>query len=230
MADDWEDWENDDFTPQLPAAPAVNPVAAADDVEVSKFAGEDEEEDQPQYNVPKPQQSKPSKKKTYEDKDTASRTEDEPLDDPVAEKLRRQRLVEEADLQNAKELFGGVSKGASQLDAFQPKSLKDHEELARMVAEQYLLPHSKNQHYKTLLKAMLKQCCGAATVTTQEVKDLETCIAGIKSDKLKQEKAAKDALKGAGKKKNVNVGSKGGSAGLDDYKYDDVLDGDDEFM
>ena len=56
MADDWEDWENDDFTPQLPAAPAANPVAAADDLEVSKFAGEDEEEEQPKYNVPKPQQ------------------------------------------------------------------------------------------------------------------------------------------------------------------------------
>lgn len=108
------------------------------------------------------------------------------------------RLVEEADLQSAKELFGGggASKGASQLDAFQPKSLKDHEELARMVAEQYLLPHSKNQHYKTLLKAILKQCCGATSITVQEVKDLETCIAGVKSDKLKQEKAAKDALKG----------------------------------
>ena len=38
------------------------------------------------------------------------------------------------------------------------------------------------------------------------------------------------SVTGAGKKKNVNVGSKGGSAGLDDYKYDDVLDGDDEFM
>ena len=61
MADDWEDWENDDFTPQLPAAPAVNPVAAPDDVEVSKFAGEDEEEDQPQYNVPKPQQVRSQK-------------------------------------------------------------------------------------------------------------------------------------------------------------------------
>ena len=106
------------------------------------------------------------------------------------------RLEEEADLQHAKDLFGSNSKEPSQLDAFQPKSLKDHEELARMIAEQYLLPHSKNQHYKTLLKAILKQCCGAATITTQEVKDLETCIAGIKSDKLKQEKAAKDALKG----------------------------------
>ncbi len=55
MAEDWEDWENDDFTPQLPAA-APQAAVAVDDVEASKFAGEDEEEDKPQYNVPKPQQ------------------------------------------------------------------------------------------------------------------------------------------------------------------------------
>lgn len=34
----------------------------------------------------------------------------------------------------------------------------------------------------------------------------------------------------AGKKKNVNVGSKGGSAGLDDYKYDTPLDDAEDFM
>ena len=33
-----------------------------------------------------------------------------------------------------------------------------------------------------------------------------------------------------GKKKNVNAGSKGGSAGLDDYKYDVPLDDADDFM
>ena len=55
MAEDWEDWENDDFTPQLPAVAAPQ-VAATNDVEASKFAGEDEEEDKPEYNVPKPQQ------------------------------------------------------------------------------------------------------------------------------------------------------------------------------
>ena len=105
------------------------------------------------------------------------------------------RLVEEADLQSAKELFGGAGRpSTSALDAFEPKSLKDHEELARLIAQQYLLPHSKNQHYKTLLKALLKQAC--VPVGLQEVKDLETCIAGIKSDKLKEEKAAKDAKKG----------------------------------
>jgi hypothetical protein len=34
---------------------------------------------------------------------------------------------------------------------------------------------------------------------------------------------------GAGKKKTLNVGRSGGSAGLDDYKFDDALD-DDDFM
>lgn len=33
----------------------------------------------------------------------------------------------------------------------------------------------------------------------------------------------------AGKKKTLNVGRGGGSAGLDDYKFDDPLD-DDDFM
>ena len=103
--------------------------------------------------------------------------------------------MEEADLQHAKELFGSARPAStSGLEAFEPKSLKDHEELARLVAQQYLLPHSKNQHYKTLLKAILKQTC--SPVGLQEVKDLETCLAGIKSDKLKEEKAAKDAKKG----------------------------------
>ena len=105
------------------------------------------------------------------------------------------RLIEESDLQNAKELFGNArASSASALDSFEPKSLKDHEELARLIAQQYLLPHSKNQHYKTLLKALLKQAC--VPVALPEVKDLETCIAGIKSDKIKEDKAAKEAKKG----------------------------------
>ena len=34
----------------------------------------------------------------------------------------------------------------------------------------------------------------------------------------------------AGKKKTLNVGRGGGSAGLDDYKYEDVNDDEDDFM
>jgi hypothetical protein len=55
MADSWEDWENEEVVvPGLPAAPA-----AADPVK-SKFAGEDEgDEEEPKWkaNVPAPQQA-----------------------------------------------------------------------------------------------------------------------------------------------------------------------------
>jgi hypothetical protein len=37
-------------------------------------------------------------------------------------------------------------------------------------------------------------------------------------------------LLAAGKKKNVNVGNRGGTAGLDDYKFDQPLDDDYDFM
>lgn len=55
MADSWEDWETEEVVvPGLPAAPAaVDPVK-------SKFAGEDEgEEEEPKWkaNVPAPQQA-----------------------------------------------------------------------------------------------------------------------------------------------------------------------------
>lgn len=53
--DSWEDWE-DEVELKLPAtAPAA---AAAKDVDESKFAGEDEGEDEPKWKaaVPKPEQ------------------------------------------------------------------------------------------------------------------------------------------------------------------------------
>ncbi len=95
--------------------------------------------------------------------------------------------MEEADLQNARELFGGTGSEGN-LDTV-PKSLKDHEELGRNVANRFLVPYGKNQHYKSLLKALLRQAC--TPIGNQEIKDLETCLAGIRSDKLKEEKAAK---------------------------------------
>ncbi len=49
-------------------------------------------------------QPKRATKPKYEDKGAVP--DDTPLDDPVAEKLRQQRLVEEADYQATLELFG----------------------------------------------------------------------------------------------------------------------------
>jgi translation initiation factor 3 subunit J len=57
-------------------------------------------------------------------------------------------------------------------------------------------------------------------------------VAGVRSDKLKAEAAAKAAARGGGaaKKKTLNVGRSGGAAGLDDFVYDDPLDDDVDFM
>lgn len=49
------------------------------------------------------------------------------------------RLVEDADLQAAKDLFGADL----DLDKMQPKSAKDFEDLARALAAKYLHPHSR---------------------------------------------------------------------------------------
>jgi translation initiation factor 3 subunit J len=54
--------------------------------------------------------------------------------------------------------------------------------------------------------------------------------AGIRSEKLRDEKVALGGKKTA-KKATLNVGRSGGSAGLDDYKYDNNGDDDDyDFM
>ena len=164
--------------------------------------------------------------------------DDTPLDDPVAEKLRQQRLIEEADYQATMELFGsgrccggwdlcvahavpgrGAARGAraaaspnrpagvsgphsssavgctactsctaclyrlvlpagKELDGFIPKSLKDFEELGKLVAARHLLPHARAApaSYKAAIKSLLK--VALATMAAQEVKDLETCVAG----------------------------------------------------
>ena len=50
--------------------------------------------------------------------------------------------------------------------------------------------------------------------------------AGIRSDKLKEEKASAAGGKKSTKKAALNVGRSGGSAGLDDVIYDEPLDDD----
>ena len=148
-----------------------------------------------------------------------------PLDDPIAEKLRQQRLVEEADYEATMELFGKKI----DLDTFVPKSTGDFEDLGKAVAAKYLVPHQKGNQaqYKAGLKALLH--AALRPLSAAETKDVETLVAGVRADKLKEEKAAAGGKKTL-KKATLNVGRSGGSAGLDDFVYDDPLDDDFDFM
>ena len=125
-----EDWE-DDSVPQLlkkdqPRSSWDDEDADDDDV---KESWEDEDEPEP-APAPSPAKApeKPSKKagskepaKKGKEVEPANET---PLD-PVAEKLRQQRLVEEADYKSTTELF--AKKGDDKtLDNFIPKSESDN--------------------------------------------------------------------------------------------------------
>ncbi|KAK9807367.1 hypothetical protein WJX73_007240 [Symbiochloris irregularis] len=223
----WEDdWDADDFQPQGLGTVGQTALAKASEPDASKFAGEDEEDEKPAWEkgVPKTQQKKAPARPAYEDRGAVSQ-EDQPLDDPIAEKLRKQKLVEDADLRSAEELFGG---SAISLDSFAPKSAKDFEQFGKSIVQKYVAAHTNNSNYKSLLKALVKEALASSDV--QQVKDVEACLAGIRSEKIKEEKAKLAAAKVAGKKKSLNVGAGGGTAGLDDYKYDQALDDEDDFM
>lgn len=169
-------------------------------------------------------QKKPKESKYDESRGVQKVVDEGPLDDPVAEKLRQQRLVEEADYAATMELFGN----SRDLEGFIPKTSAEFEEYGKLVAVKHLLPHAqaKPSLYKGALKALLHT--SLHHMSAADVKDLETCIAGVRSEKLKAEKAL-NAGKKQMKKASLNVGKGGGSAGLDDYVYDDLED-DFDFM
>lgn len=249
MGDSWEDWDTEEV-----AVPGLNGAPAVDS---KKFEDEDAEEEEPKWkdSVPKPQavrraseaalslgpcrrrpnssppsppppnsQAKPRVSR-YDESRGLQSVDDGPLDDPLAEKLRQQKLVEDADYEATMELFGK----AVDLATFVPKSAKDYEDLGRAVAAKHLVPHARGgaAQYKAGIKALLH--AALRPLSAQDVKDIETAVAGARAEKVKEEKAAAGGKKTT-KKMSLNVGKGGGSAGLEDYVYDDPLEDDFDFM
>lgn len=239
MAEDWEqeDWEAEDFKPVLPAKAGAAAeaeeefetagqavLAKVNQPDMSKFADEDAEDEPAKvdYSI------KPQPKKKVEKKYDKGEEYDEPLADPVAEKLRQQRMIEEADLRAAQELFGGASgSGGSKLDSMLPKSVKDFEEYAEALVSRYVLVHKDSKNYKVLIKALLRGAC--EPLSTEDVKEVENSAGTIRADKVKAEKAAAAAKSKT--KKTLNVGKASKSAGLDEIVYNDLgVDDDYDFM
>mmetsp|Transcript_31255 Transcript_31255/g.79704 ORF Transcript_31255/g.79704 Transcript_31255/m.79704 type:complete len:224 (-) Transcript_31255:1850-2521(-) len=223
MSDDWEEWETKEVVP-VAAAPAPAPTASslAAGIDMSKFADEEVLAVEDTVHTVVGTQPKKKVEKVF---NRNTLPVDKPLDDPVAEKLRQQRLVEQADFAAAKELFGDAGEQVN-LDLFLPKTLKEFEDFAAAITSRYVVGHFENKNYKGFLKALFKAAC--APLSSQETKDLETSLAGIRTDKHKAEQAEAAAKKGT--KKQLNVGRTGGTAGLDDYIYDDAPGDDYDFM
>eukprot|EP00252_Welwitschia_mirabilis_P025647 TRINITY_DN810_c0_g3_i1.p1 TRINITY_DN810_c0_g3~~TRINITY_DN810_c0_g3_i1.p1 ORF type:complete len:243 (+),score=78.24 TRINITY_DN810_c0_g3_i1:440-1168(+) len=219
-----DDWESENFVPAAPNVGKEKPKGLWDDEDAEeeevKESWEDDDKPAPapepkpvstttaakpernKANGSKGRNTKIEEKKVVEtNKLKPGKSPDEKLD-PLAEKLRQQRLVEEADYQSTTDLFGKPS-GQKSLDNFIPKSEADFLEYAELIA-QHMRPFEKSFHYITLLKAVIRH--GMACLKAADAKDVSSTATVIANEKIKSEKESAAGKKKAGsKKKQIHV-------------------------
>ncbi|XP_024007628.1 eukaryotic translation initiation factor 3 subunit J [Eutrema salsugineum] len=208
-----DDWEDEEIAP-LPAKVELKSNWDDEDVDENEIKDSWEDDDEPALPpAVKPAPEKSSEKgpnkassKTVERKAKAAEVpkeapKEEPLD-PLSEKLRMQRLVEEADYRATAELFGSKNE-EKRLDMFIPKSENDFLEYAEMISQR-LKPFEKSYHYIALLKIVMR--LSVANMKAADVKDVASSVTAIANEKLKAEKeAAAGKKKTGGKKKQLLV-------------------------
>lgn len=220
-------WDDDDFVPP-PAIVAPTGNWDDEDVDVKPKASWDEgDTPKPAKTVQAPQ--KKTEKKPPEKKTAATKPE-EPLD-PIAEKARKQKLVEEADYQNAEDLFSGIGEKRSEKDesidinTFQPSSEAEFERYANAIAKK-LATHESSGLYVSFLKSLIRQLC-TPLPRVEDCKEIGAVVNVVVNDKLKAEKEkTKPKKKGGG----ATSGKKANVKDAFDYDGGAYDDGDDDFM
>ncbi|RID55360.1 hypothetical protein BRARA_G02626 [Brassica rapa] len=206
-----DDWEDEQLAP-IPAKVELKSNWDDEDVDENDIKDswdDDDDVDEPAPVKPATEKAPPKKvaSKAVEKKgktaDVAPKEapKEEPLD-PISEKLRMQRLVEEADYKATAELFGTKDE-EKKLDVFIPKSESDFLEYAEMISHK-LKPYEKSYHYIALLKAVMR--LSVTNMKAANVKDVASSVTAIANEKLKAEKeAAAGRKKTGGKKKQLIV-------------------------
>ncbi|KAI4389351.1 hypothetical protein MLD38_001583 [Melastoma candidum] len=192
------DWEDETIPPLVLKDPIKNQWDDEDvDEDAVKESWEDEEEPAPAPAPKAPAEKAPKKEapKAADKGKSISIEKEEPLD-PVAEKLRQQRLVEEADYKSTAELF--AKKGDEKtLDNFIPKSESDFLEYAELLSYK-LRPFEKSFHYIGLLKNVMR--LSMSSLKAPDAKEIASSVNAIANEKLKAEKEATKKKTGAKKK------------------------------
>ncbi|XP_059434900.1 uncharacterized protein LOC132167880 [Corylus avellana] len=223
-----EDWEDDQILP-LPVLAKEQPKSKWDDEDADdndvKESWEDEDDPTPAPEAKPPAEKAPKKpavKPAEKKGKTVEVVKEEPLD-PVAEKLRQQRLVEEADYNSTKELFGKRDDEKT-LENFIPNSESDFLEYAELISHK-LRPYEKSYHYIGLLKTVMR--LSMTSMKAADAKEVASSVTAIANEKLKAEKEANAGRKKTGaKKKQIIVDKPDDDLAVDGY---DVLD-DYDFM
>ncbi|CBI36772.3 hypothetical protein VitviT2T_021029 [Vitis vinifera] len=200
-----EDWEDEPITP---LGKKEEPKNKWDDEDLDddnvKESWEDEDEPAPAPVIQPPAEKPPKKpvEKATEKKGKAVEAVTEVTLDPVAEKIRQQRLIEEADYKSTTELF--AKRGDEKtLDSFIPKSESDFVEYAELISHK-LRSYEKSFHYIGLLKAVMR--LSMASLKAADAKEIASSVTAIANEKLKAEKEANTGKKKIGaKKKQLHV-------------------------
>lgn len=222
-----EDWEDE----PAPLVIKKEPKSMWDDEDVDendiKESWEDDDEPAPPPVVAPPPAvkapKKPTAKPAQEKGKAVEVSKEEPLD-PVAEKLRQQRLVEEADYKNTAELFASKKVDDKTIDNFIPKSESDFIEYAELISSK-LRPYEKSFHYLGLLKNVMR--LSMTSLKAADAKEVSSSVTAIANEKLKAEKeAAAGRKKTGGKKKQIHLDKpdddavvNAGYDGYDDYDF-----------
>lgn len=218
-----EDWEDEEIPPLLKKEQLKSNWEDEDvDENDVKDSWEDEDEPAPASLPEMPPAEKAPKKpvtKSSESKGKSVEAAQEAPVDPVAEKLRQQRLVEEADYRSTAELF--AKKGDEKtLDNFIPKSESDFLEYAELISHK-LRPYEKSFHYIGLLKAVMR--VSMTHLNASDAKDVASSVTAIANEKLKAEKEANAGKKKtAAKKKQLHVRKEDDDVAVN--AYDDMDD------
>lgn len=218
-----DDWDAEDFVPPPPSIAREKPKSQWDDedaVEEEEDIKESWEDEKPKpVKAPASQKAKVESKKATETKQKAS-TPEEDASKALEDKLRQQRLVEEADYQVTTELFGKTN-GEHTLDNFIPKSEADFVQYAELVAHK-LRPFEKSFHYLTLLKAVMRHAM--TSLKAADAKEVASSVTVIANEKLKAEKDAAGKKKTGTKKKQLLVDRPDEDSVIDAYDNVDDYD------
>ncbi|XP_060198518.1 uncharacterized protein LOC132627258 [Lycium barbarum] len=222
-----EDWED---VPVPDLLKKVQPRSKWDDEDADdndvKDSWEDEDEPalapKPELPVEKAPKKPAAKSIEKKGKEVKVDTMEVPLD-PVAEKLRQQRLVEEADYRSTAELFSRKGGDDKILNNFIPKSKSDFLEYAELISHK-LRPYEKSYHYIGLLKNVMR--LSMTVLKGQDAKDIASSVTAMANEKIKAEKEANASKKKSGaKKKQIHVDKPDDEAvvnaydGYDDYDF-----------
>uniref|UniRef100_A0A7N0U4B4 Eukaryotic translation initiation factor 3 subunit J n=1 Tax=Kalanchoe fedtschenkoi TaxID=63787 RepID=A0A7N0U4B4_KALFE len=224
--DDWEDQPAPPVLKKELLKSSWEDEDAEDDEVKDSWEDEDESTPPPVVAAPEPKPTKVSKKSDVKVSGRQVKLKEDVKEealDPVAEKLRQQRLVEESDYKFTTALFGKKDDEKS-LDTFIPKSESDFAEYAELISHK-LRPYEKSFHYLGLLKAVMR--LSMVNLRAADAKEVASSVTAIANEKLKAEKEANAGKKKtAAKKKQLQVDKPDDEAG----GVYDALDDDYDFM